>query len=700
MRTGVTDGLKSINAYYKAAMMLPVEQLQAIVRGTDKGSAVRIPATIAMMALEAKMPQVTAAQGQQAIQQPQQPSVRDELAQKVSMLPENIGVGALPAQNMESMDMAEGGIVAFKDKGFVDTATEYMEDKLLKLPTLPGWNAPALPILTGATYGEDVRRSLEDPNTSSTIGRIFAPVKNAVSGFLSTPSLDPAAQQQLENLDKQVRALSARRKELVGTLGFQQQTKAQQAEAARIDQQINNLRQQGEALKNRGPQTTAQSSTLEQFQAPPPVKKEAGWAVEGTTPGRRVVDKKGNVKFIPGQLSRALPPINEGDVYTHRPLPPNSPYLDPNTYQNVGGPFNLKTEAGRNAAANQRRGVVTQNNKDVPTTETKRDGSANNASTAPAATSDLKSLIKDVTDASGANKIAEGYTGIERLIEKQNQDELKRYKERPQYEPYKKYEESLKSEEEKVKDKKNENFQLALINAGLAIAGGSSRYALQNIGQGAQVGTKQYAEGLKTLEAAAKERQKAFAMIEEARNAKAEKDFDRYDTMMNRQSERAIRAKELGIEGLAKVLNITVPQATNIYTTLKTNASREAIAAANDQVQREKIAADERGNLLQYKVGMANAASNAGYRDAMLEQNMIQKRLMAEQRGQTAYNDFLGSYEGKALSAKAMTDPNASKYLRDVRNHYIREAYTGVGLPYDPIKNPSDSGFKVLGPVK
>ena len=49
-----------------------------------------------------------------------------------------------------------------------------------------------------------------------------------------------------------------------------------------------------------------------------------------------------------------------------------------------------------------------------------------------------------------------------------------------------KYEESLKSEEAKVKDKKNENFQMALINAGLAIAGGSSRYALQNIGQGAQ----------------------------------------------------------------------------------------------------------------------------------------------------------------------------------------------------------------------
>jgi hypothetical protein len=388
-------------------------------------------------------------------------------------------------------------------------------------------------------------------------------------------------------------------------------------------------------------------------------------------------------------------PIDEtagfkGEVYTPRPL------LDPNTFQNVGGPFNLKTEAGRNAAANQRRGVVTQNNKDVPTTETKRDG------TPPSATplSDLKSILESVKDSSGINKILEKQTAIEKLIDQQNKDELARYEKRPQYEPYKKYEESLKSEEAKVKDKKNQNFQMALINAGLAIAGGGSRYALQNIGQGAQVGTKQYAEGIKDLEAAAKERQKAFAMIEEARNAKSERDFDRYDSLMNKQKDRLIAAEQYGIEAISKVYNVALPAAKDIYNNMRTNATNQAIAAANDQVQREKIAADERAHLLQYKVGMAGVGANREYKDAVLEQNMIQKRLMAEQRGQTAYNDFLGSYEGKALSAKAMTDPNASKYLRDVRNHYIREAYTGVGLSYDPIKNPSDSGFKVLGPVK
>ena len=32
MRTGVTDGLQSINAYFKAAMLMPVERLQGIVQ--------------------------------------------------------------------------------------------------------------------------------------------------------------------------------------------------------------------------------------------------------------------------------------------------------------------------------------------------------------------------------------------------------------------------------------------------------------------------------------------------------------------------------------------------------------------------------------------------------------------------------------------------------------------------------------------
>lgn len=674
MRTGVTDGLQSINAYFKAAMLMPVERLQGIVRGTEKGS---IPATIAMMALEQKMPQVTAAQGQQAAQQPQEPSVRQQLAQKVSMLPEDVGVGALPAQNMESMDMAEGGIVAFAGEG------------------------PSL-----------VKEETSSPFERTTLGGFLAPIGSAISNFLSPPEYDSVTQQKLQDLDKQVQALSARRKQLVGTFGFQQQTKAQQAEAAQIDKQLNDLRLQGEALKSgiaKAPNAAAAPTTqpkLEQFQAPPPVEKKAGWAVEGTAKGRRVVDKKGNVTFIPGDLSRVKPPIDEtkgfaGDVYTHRPLPPNSPYLDPNTYINVGGPFN-NTTAGRDAAARLRNTNtnISQNTKEAGTTPTTP---TTPTTITPETTSDLSTILKQVKDTSGINEILTKQSAIERLIDQQNREELARYEKRPKYEPYKKYEESLKSEEAKVKDKKNENFQMALINAGLAIAGGSSRYALQNIGQGAQVGTKQYAEGIKDLEAAAKERQKAFAMIEEARNAKLEKDFDRYDSLMNKQKERAIASQQLGIEAISKVYNVALPAAKDIYNTLRTNASHEAIARNNDQVQRERIRMEGIGHELSYRVGMANANASAGYHNALLEQNAIQKQLMAQQRGETSYKNFIESPEGKILSAKAMTDPATSKYLREMREWYMRDAHTSAGLPYTPGGQPSakdQEGFKVIGPKK
>ena len=66
---------------------------------------------------------------------------------------------------------------------------------------------------------------------------------------------------------------------------------------------------------------------------------------------------------------------------------------------------------------------------------------------------------------------------------------------------------------------------MAIINAGLAMMGGKSQYAMQNIAEGAQVGTKQYQAGIDKLETAAKDREKMNAMIEESRRAEARGDW-------------------------------------------------------------------------------------------------------------------------------------------------------------------------------
>ena len=106
---------------------------------------------------------------------------------------------------------------------------------------------------------------------------------------------------------------------------------------------------------------------------------------------------------------------------------------------------------------------------------------------------------------------------------------------------------------------------MALVNAGLGIAAGGSRHALQNIAEGAMVGTKQYMGAMKDLKAAAKERQKAFAMIDEARSAKADRDFDRAEALENSILGHKVKSKELSIDAISKALQITVPQATSIF---------------------------------------------------------------------------------------------------------------------------------------
>ena len=112
-------------------------------------------------------------------------------------------------------------------------------------------------------------------------------------------------------------------------------------------------------------------------------------------------------------------------------------------------------------------------------------------------------------------------------------------------------------------------MQMALINAGLAIAGGSSRYAMENIGKGALVGTKQYTDGLDKLEAAAKERRKMTAMIDEARRAEARGDFKEKNEFETRAFELGVNSRKASIEGLAKIYDKNTKAATDIFNNLE-----------------------------------------------------------------------------------------------------------------------------------
>lgn len=75
----------------------------------------------------------------------------------------------------------------------------------------------------------------------------------------------------------------------------------------------------------------------------------------------------------------------------------------------------------------------------------------------------------------------------------------------------------LKARELKLAKQEGENTGLALMNAGFAMMAGDSQYALQNIGKGAQIGTKSYVEGQEKLNAARERLDEAYSKLEEVR---------------------------------------------------------------------------------------------------------------------------------------------------------------------------------------
>jgi len=107
-----------------------------------KGASLDVPQYVAMTEAMGRKSLRTAMQGQQAMAQAQQPSVKDKLlmgdqpqmpqgmpqqpmmAAQGGLMYSDGGISSLPAPNMESMDMASGGIVAFDEGGEVPRFNE------------------------------------------------------------------------------------------------------------------------------------------------------------------------------------------------------------------------------------------------------------------------------------------------------------------------------------------------------------------------------------------------------------------------------------------------------------------------------------------------------------------------------------------------------------------------------------------------
>jgi hypothetical protein len=119
-RTG--NATKDMSAIMERVRKMSDSQLADILAGKD----VSIPQFAAMTEAMGRKQLRQAVDGAQAQQQAQQPSIKEQL------LAEQSGLAALPAPNMESMDMAAGGIIAFEDGGEVPRYNGTEEEQLIR----------------------------------------------------------------------------------------------------------------------------------------------------------------------------------------------------------------------------------------------------------------------------------------------------------------------------------------------------------------------------------------------------------------------------------------------------------------------------------------------------------------------------------------------------------------------------------------
>ena len=201
---------------------------------------------------------------------------------------------------------------------------------------------------------------------------------------------------------------------------------------------------------------------------------------------------------------------------------------------------------------------------------------------------------------------------------------------------------------------------LALVMAGLGIAGGSSPYALQNLKE-AIPAVKEYGDALKDIKKMERENIKMRADIEQARRAEDRDDTKTLMLLKERIAAREDKLDELGIGLLKSVADTNTRTATAIWTTSQDNFGRMQSAVAGAQA---KNASDI--NFLE-RLGGADPNSALAKGFQMSKQEAAEPRL---------YGEYI----------RLTQDPvNGAAFLQKYPTFAVyKEGYTGGGLQFVP----------------
>ena len=219
------------------------------------------------------------------------------------------------------------------------------------------------------------------------------------------------------------------------------------------------------------------------------------------------------------------------------------------------------------------------------------------------------------------------------------------------------YEKMLQKEElQDVTDKEKAGLT-SLMKGFLAMAAGESPNAATNIAKGAMAGLGDYGDALKEFKKAAKERTKAMADIEQARRSEAKGDFKDQQMFTDRANERLAASDDRFTGLISQITGKEAEVATNLFNNMTNNAEETNRMMFKESGLNKRFMAEQAGlnQRALMPTGEARTAIMLGSGNTQAERlksgMAVLQELSADKTGMAAFK-ILGE-----INAKHANDP-------------------------------------------
>ena len=218
------------------------------------------------------------------------------------------------------------------------------------------------------------------------------------------------------------------------------------------------------------------------------------------------------------------------------------------------------------------------------------------------------------------------------------------------------YEQTLKKEELQDATDKEKAGLMALFKGFLGVAAGESPNAAVNIAKGALLGVDDYNVAMKDLKKSAKERNKEFQYIEQARRAEDRGNFDKAQSFEEKAELSRQASARFGIAAINDITNAGAKASTDIYNTITTNRSRENIAASGEAAQNLRTKATIEAQLNTPDRLVFNQLLKDNNNNPVAAAEALQKLKAEKFNVYDAYTKYLLAFAGKENIMKGPDD--------------------------------------------